>query len=47
MKSEREGGLGTLGFSVGIPMEFPWCLSLRRMLGITVWDELDATGFVY
>jgi hypothetical protein len=39
MKSEREGGLGTLVFPGGIQREFPWCFSLRRMLGITVWDE--------
>jgi hypothetical protein len=41
MKTEREGGLGTLGFPGGTPREFPWFFSLRRMLGDIAWGKLD------
>jgi hypothetical protein len=48
VKTEREGGLGTLGFpGGGVPREFHWCFFLRRMFGIIVWGKLGVIECVY
>jgi hypothetical protein len=47
MQSERGGGLGTWVFPGGGYQVSFLGASLRIMLGIIVWEELDAIGFVY
>jgi hypothetical protein len=45
VKVEREGGLGTFGFSgVGVSMACHWCFSLREMDKDYVWVKLGVTG---